>query len=67
MPPTRLPLPLTGWDAYGGIEAGIEVTAEQQVTKKKIWNKRNAIYKIIRDALESGMKTVPLTTARLPC
>ncbi|WP_278721108.1 hypothetical protein [Corynebacterium matruchotii] len=56
MPTDPFAATLTGWDAYGGIEAGIEVTAEQQVTKKKIWNKRNAIYKIIRDALESGMK-----------
>lgn len=56
MPTDPFAATLTGWDAYGGIEAGIEVTAEQQVTKKKIWNKRNSVYKIIRDALESGMK-----------
>lgn len=47
---------LTGWDAYGGIEVGFEATAEQNIDRKKIFNKRDAAYKIIRDALDQGVK-----------
>ncbi|MDU0478391.1 hypothetical protein QVA66_03950 [Staphylococcus chromogenes] len=41
---------------YGGIETGFEVTAEQSVNKKKVWNYRKAAYKITRDPLEEGIK-----------
>ena len=41
---------------YGGIETGFEVTADQKVEKKKVWNYRQAPYKVARDPLENGMK-----------
>ena len=33
---------LNGFDAFGGIEAGFEITADQSIEKKKIFNKRDA-------------------------
>lgn len=41
---------------YGGIEAGFELTTEQSVTKKKVFNYRKSAYKVLRDALDQGMK-----------
>lgn len=42
--------------AYGGIEAGIESTTEQSVTKKHVWNYRKAAYKVARDPIDEGVK-----------
>lgn len=60
--PSGTPLPadpfaeeLTGWDAYGGIEAGFAPTSEQSVTKKKVFNYRQASYKTTRDPLDEGV------------
>ena len=47
---------ITGWDAFGGIEAGFEQTAEQSVTEKQVFNYRKAPYKIARDPLKEGIK-----------
>ena len=47
---------LEGFDAYGGIEAGFELTAEQGIEKKKIFNKRDSVYKVVREVVEEGMK-----------
>lgn len=47
---------IKGWDAYGGIEAGFEQTAEQSVTEKQVFNYRKAPYKIARDPLKEGIK-----------
>lgn len=47
---------LADFAAYGGIEAGIEVTSEQSVTKKRVWNYRTAAYKVAREPLDEGMK-----------
>lgn len=47
---------LPGFSPFGGIEAGIEVTSEQSVTKKRVWNYRQAAYKVARDPLDEGMK-----------
>lgn len=41
---------------FGGVEAGFEITSEQSVTKKKVFNYRQAAYKVLRDALDQGMK-----------
>lgn len=32
------------WDAYGGIEAGVDFTPEQSITDKEVWNKRGSVY-----------------------
>lgn len=60
--PSATPLPadpfaetLEGWDAYGGIEAGFALNAEQSVTKKKVFNYRQAAYKVLRDPLDEGV------------
>lgn len=45
-----------GWHAYGGIEVGFELTAEQTVNKKKAFNYRKANYKVLRDPLDEGVK-----------
>ncbi|PFG27397.1 hypothetical protein [Corynebacterium renale] len=47
---------LADFDAFGGIEAGFEETADQSVDKKKVWNYRQSAYKVTRDPLESGIK-----------
>ena len=47
---------LNGFDAFGGIEAGFEITADQSIEKKKIFNKRDATYKVVREVVEEGMK-----------
>lgn len=47
---------LSGFDPYGGIEAGFELTTEQSVDRKTIFNKRDQTYRIIRSALQQGMK-----------
>ncbi|MFI5504463.1 hypothetical protein ACFLIN_03750 [Corynebacterium kutscheri] len=47
---------IPGFDAYGGIEAGFEVTSEQSVNKKKVFNYRQGAYKVLRDPLDEGMK-----------
>lgn len=47
---------LAGWKAYGGIEAGFEITAEQSVNKLKVFNYRQAAYKVTRDPVDNGVK-----------
>ena len=47
---------ISNFDAFGGIEAGFEVTVEQSIDKKTIFNKRDVVYKIVRQAVQSGMK-----------
>lgn len=47
---------LEGFDAFGGIEAGFELTSEQSITKKKVFNYRQSAYKVARDPLDEGMK-----------
>lgn len=46
---------LDGWDAYGGIEAGFALNGEQTVNKKKVFNYRQAAYKVMRDPLDEGV------------
>ena len=46
---------LEGWDAFGGIEAGFTPSAEQTVNKKKVFNYRQAAYKVLRDPLDEGI------------
>lgn len=47
---------LEDFDAFGGIEAGFELTSDQSVTKKKVFNYRTSAYKVARDPLDEGMK-----------
>ncbi|MDO4630877.1 MAG: hypothetical protein Q4A82_01090 [Corynebacterium sp.] len=47
---------IANMDAFGGIEAGFEPSAEQSVDKKKVWNYRKAAYKVTRDPLSEGLK-----------
>lgn len=37
---------LTGWDAYGGIEAGFEDTETQDITEHDVWNHQGGPYKV---------------------
>lgn len=39
---------------YGGIEAGFNLTTEQSVTKKQVWNHRQSSYKVARGPLDEG-------------
>lgn len=41
--------------AYGGVEAGFNITTEQSVTKKKVFNYRQSAYKVTRDPLDEGV------------
>ena len=55
--------PVTGgvnWDAYGGIEAGFEVTPTRDVTPKRVWNRRLAPYKVIKSPTEERVKLRPV-------
>lgn len=56
MPADPFAAELESFDAYGGIEAGFEVTSEQSVDRKTIFNKRDQTYKIVRQPLQEGMK-----------
>ena len=51
--------PVTGslsWDAFGGIEAGFELTPTRDVSPKKVWNRRLAPYKVIKSPTEERVK-----------
>ncbi|MFJ1454693.1 hypothetical protein [Nocardia sp. N2S4-5] len=55
--------PVTGslsWDAFGGIEAGFDVTPTRDVTPKKVWNRRRAPYKVIKSPTEERIKLRPV-------
>ncbi len=49
------PTEAEGWLPFGGIEAGFTTSSEQSVTKKKVWNYRQASYKVTRDPLDEGV------------
>lgn len=58
-----LPIPTDAYDAapkdgmpFGGIEAGFELTSDQSVNKKMVFNYRQAAYKVLRQPLDEGMK-----------
>ncbi|WP_280449956.1 hypothetical protein [Nocardia brasiliensis] len=44
------------WDAYGGIEAGFELTPTRDVSPKRVWNRRLAPYKVIKSPSEERVK-----------
>lgn len=44
------------WLAYGGIEAGFELTPTRDVSPKKVWNRRLAPYKVIKSPTEERIK-----------
>ena len=44
------------WKPFGGIEAGFELTSEQSVQKKQVWNYRKSAYKVTREPLTEGVK-----------
>lgn len=51
--------PATGsvtWDAYGGVEAGFELTPTRDVTPKRVWNRRLAPYKLVKSPSEERVK-----------
>lgn len=51
--------PVTGslaWDAFGGIEAGFDVTATRAVKTLPVWNRRLAPYKVNKDPREDRVK-----------
>ncbi|MEV0247968.1 hypothetical protein AB0H76_15350 [Nocardia sp. NPDC050712] len=48
------------WLAYGGIEAGFEVTATRDVNPKRVWNRRLAPYKVIKSPSEERVKLRPV-------
>ncbi|MGW5387206.1 hypothetical protein [Nocardia sp. NPDC003963] len=53
------PNPVTGslsWMAYGGIEAGFELTPTRDITPKRVWNRRRAPYKVIKSPSEERVK-----------
>ncbi|WP_280389313.1 hypothetical protein [Nocardia wallacei] len=55
--------PVTGavsWLAYGGIEAGFEVTPSRDVTPKPVWNRRRAPYKVVKSPTEERVKLRPV-------
>ena len=55
--------PVTGsvtWDAFGGIEAGFEITPTRDVTPKPVWNRRLAPYKVIKSPTEERVKMRPV-------
>lgn len=55
--------PATGsvvWDAFGGIEAGFELTPTRDVTPKTVWNRRRAPYKVIKSPTEERVKLRPV-------
>ncbi|MFI6368709.1 hypothetical protein ACIBG0_39010 [Nocardia sp. NPDC050630] len=48
------------WDAFGGIEAGFELTPTRDVSPKKVWNRRLAPYKVIKSPTEERVKMRPV-------
>jgi hypothetical protein len=46
---------LSGWDAFGGIKAGFNVTETQQVDKLTIWNKKGT-YRLKKGTSEGSIK-----------
>ena len=44
------------WDAFGGVQAGFELTPDQEVKKHKIFNKRLSTYAISRGPREDTTK-----------
>lgn len=46
---------LTGWDAFGGIKAGFNVTVTQQTDKLTIWNKKGT-YRLKKGTSEGSIK-----------
>lgn len=48
------------WDAFGGIEAGFELTPTRDTTPKKVWNRRLAPYKVIKSPTEERIKMRPV-------
>lgn len=44
------------WLAYGGIEAGFELTPTRDVSPKKVWNRRLAPYKVVKSPTEERVK-----------
>jgi hypothetical protein len=44
------------WDAYGGIEAGFEVTPTRDLKPIPVWNRREAPYKNIKGVQEDRFK-----------
>lgn len=60
--PENTPIPadifastLVGWDAFGGIKAGFNVTETQQVDKLTIWNKAGT-YRLKKGTSEGSIK-----------
>lgn len=48
------------WDAYGGIEAGFELTPTRDTSPKRVWNRRLAPYKVIKSPTEERVKLRPV-------
>lgn len=48
------------WLAYGGIEAGFELTPTRDTSPKRVWNRRLAPYKVIKSPTEERIKLRPV-------
>lgn len=44
------------WDAFGGVEAGFEVTPSRDIKTLPVWNRRKAPYKVIKGPQEDRFK-----------
>lgn len=52
---------LTGWDAFGGIKAGFQLTTDQDVNDVDVWNnKSGAPYKRIKGAVKPTIALRPV-------
>lgn len=57
---------LTGWDAFGGIQAGFEVERAQEVTKLPIWNKEGT-YRQVKGDEEGTIRFRPVDQSKATC
>lgn len=54
---------LSGWDAFGGIQAGFQVERTQEVTKLSIWNKEG-VYRTRRGDQDATIKMRPVDLSK---
>lgn len=54
--PTSGTSPAVTWDGYGGIEAGFDITPQQDVKVHKVWNRRHAPYLVTKGPIEERIK-----------
>lgn len=54
---------LTGWDPFGGIQAGFEVERAQELTKLSIWNK-SGTYRQVKGDEEGTIRMRPVDQSK---